>query len=306
LVHLKPKRLRFLQEHSGEVFVKFLESISCQFLPDGLVLAPGEDTGVKVKPSATGRAPSHALEDGLPPMQPSMPVPLTTNVSPTPQDADVREGTIVTPYPDGNHATAHEPPMHSTHLVALGLAFARLYIEVQLHKHAATCAKNGRRGDDCDCRMALPQPCVAVTTFTATGHIRLRRAHRFVVACAPAVTLGLACNTAFYIFASSNRHERDVELWQRAVAESSEEVVGPRPQLQAVEDAAAEGSEYSFKYLSKIDGVGAAAPALRLACFMPVAAASSTQTQATPLQGAQLLMLLPCIFYVAIFVSKSA
>ncbi len=240
---LEPRRLWWLlteSEHKDE-WVAFLEQQMCQWYPDGWA-----------GPAAHEGCPAWARPIVRPGAQPTE------------------------RFSDGAYAAAHEPPLHDITPARAGCFVARGAQESQNHDHTATCAKGGRKGDDMDCRGALPRVTRGETEVHAGG-VLLRRDHGMLAPYLPSMMLAHPCNMAVYLSCEVGRWAREHKIWMARKAAG--ETVGEPPALLSPEENAANNAEYSCKYTTKADGVDANTPMFEAAQALPCAGAVPTREE---------------------------
>ena len=154
-------------------------------------------------------------------------------------------GSTCRPPLEGEQATTDNHKRHVAYCVA----------ELNTHAHTYTCSKNGFGGGDDDCRMGYPKPTVDATHMTPEGYIAVRRDDPMIVPYNPALFLGDPCNHALYFMCEASDYLREVQQWEKKIANG--ETAGEKPTAPPLHVIASRKAEYSSKYNTKCDGVGA-------------------------------------------------
>lgn len=104
--------------------------------------------------------------------------------------------------------------------------------EQQEHKHSRRCAKGGRRGDDLDCSLGMPQPRQRESSVdAATGAVLLRRDAPMLVPFMRIQALWIGINHAMELAINAGRWSRDVWLWvQKEIRRSDKRKPAPASQ----------------------------------------------------------------------------
>lgn len=230
----------FTVGNANNIFA-FLEFLACTWIP-----SPTHTP----RPAAPGFAADASLTEQLQALKPAQPTPLMLLEAQVPAadrvKAVVREAQLDT-------WTHEEMCQH------IGMCVVAL----QLHAHSHTCAKNGHRGDDVDCRMLYPRTLVLMTILLARMHVLMRRDHPNVVPFNPSLMLAMPFNHAIYILCDQSRWARRKELYDEAVARGDRGMSEPLLFDMVVEAFLA--ACYALKYSTKVDCVGINAPVLDIA-----------------------------------------
>lgn len=182
---------------------------------------------------------------------------------------------------------AREAQLATWDRVAMCKYIGLCIVALQLHVHSHTCAKNGHRGDDMDCRMMYPRCLIQASIILGTAHLLLRRDHPNIVPFNPAVMLAMPFNHAIYVLADQSRWARRKQLYDEAVAKGNTSLVEPTLFSMVVEAFLA--ACYASKYQTKVDATGVNAPIMDVAKVSGVRGEAINCSSCT--RGKQILIL---------------
>jgi len=133
-------------------------------------------------------------------------------------------------------------------------------LDVLLHHHTSTCAKNGGGANDVECRCSMPRCSVSEPSVVAqTGSIVTACNNPWVVGHAPAMIMGQPMNQAIWLSVDALR---DYYIWAEAASVCPSK--GKPPPMAGAHQHAAKKAEYAAKYTSKPDNVNVATPIAQL------------------------------------------
>ena len=127
----------------------------------------------------------------------------------------------------------------------------RCVLATQIHEpHNPSCAKNGGKCNDLNCRFLKPRPCVLASAVGLGGMVMLRRDHKSMVPIHVALMMACPMNMAMYVAADLSRFLRQLAIYNMRVSRGKKATPPPHPDLHR---DSGNFSEYSSKYNCKVD-----------------------------------------------------